>query len=129
MKRVSLGVAAVTAALALAGGAATAHNTSLATTIAIDGNTLFDADHFLFYGHLESSRANCLKGRTVKLLVERGGETMALDTDRSSRKGAWAVISSFEAGDSNSRVKVTRKNIGPNGHHHVCKSDSAEIGG
>ena len=126
MRRAILGAAFLSVALTFAGGAA-AHNTSFETTILLAGTAGFVGDdRVLVIGHLEAERKACLRGRTVELTVQRNGETKVLDTDRSSRKGAWATRGAIASGTS-PRARVLRKNIGPRRHRHICAGDSVAI--
>jgi hypothetical protein len=72
-------------------------------------------------GSVVSDKRKCEGGRTVKLLVRPDGATnfKVVDTDRSSRLGAWATRFPFQDTDGQ-KVQATKKKL-PNGD--VCKAD------
>jgi len=104
--------------------AAGAHTTTYPTGIQISAATS-DGGHIIVSGYISSENPKCLGNRLVKLYAveaaDGGGETLTLlDTDRTSKHGAWAALADDKPSGGELRAVVTKRNIGPSGHKHVC---------
>ena len=101
-----------------------AHTTSYPTGIHIT-TAQADGGHIIVSGYIGSQQAKCLSDRLVKLYAveasDAGGDTLTLlDTDRTSRKGAWAAMADDYPSGSHLRAVVTRKDVGRREHKHLC---------
>ena len=123
-------------ALALAVPAlASAHDTTFESTVSIDyvdGPAMKGVANPLFVGGLVSSeKPACIANRRVKLYVltnvpvKRGptADRELVDIDRTSDNGAWSGFGDFQGADG-AMAKVVKKDIGSNGHHHICGADT-----
>jgi hypothetical protein len=111
MKRVAAVAAVVTVSLAVAGIA----SARVATTIEFRDTSGAPGDRVMF-GTVDSPQGKCRSGRTVKVFVRRisakgGGQLELLDTDRTSRHGAWAVRGNL-FGVPSAEIRVPKKNLG-----------------
>lgn len=102
-------------------GAANAHNTRYRTATSYGYVTAPDAA----LGVISSAKAGCVKGRIVKLYKVRSGRDRLMGRDRSgvpsgSGEGFWEVRANLRSG-KRYYAKVTKKNIGPRGHKHICR--------
>jgi hypothetical protein len=70
-----------------------------------------DPDHCLYSGFITSPKHKCLPGRTVKMFaLFMGGDQKLVDTDRTSRHGAFAGIGQPST-VSAAKFKVLRKKV------------------
>jgi hypothetical protein len=111
MKRVAAIAVVVAVSLALAGIA----SARVATTIEFRDTSGAPGDRLMF-GTVDSSQGKCRAGRTVKVFVRRiskkgGGQLELLDTDRTSRHGAWAVRGNL-FGVPSAEIRVPEKGLG-----------------
>ena len=102
-------------------GAALAHDARYRTSSSFGLATGPDAA----LGSISSSNAGCVKGRTVKLHMVRGGRDALVGRDRSgvpsgNGDGYWTVQANLRSG-KRYYAKVQKKNIGPRGHEHICR--------
>jgi hypothetical protein len=141
-KRIAL--ATIAAALVGAAGAA-AHTTSFSSNVSFDllfcsdcngGKGIGPSAHdYVAAGEVSSPKAACVPGRKVKLyavytgLDKRGGlapEPELLDIDRTSEHGAWSGRFTHTLEDvDHFEARLVRRNIGPQGHRHICDEASA----
>jgi hypothetical protein len=119
MQRTTIAILAFVSTLVVSVSQLGAHTTSYPTTIDHRNFTGYPGDALLS-GLVGSPNDRCVAGRTVKLIVERpSGDRIVMDSTRTSRKGAYGLRGAFN-GDDEARVKVTRRNVGPRGHRHIC---------
>ena len=115
MKRVVAVVAVVAASFTIAGVA----SARVPTTINFSEFLGPDSTDVLAVGSLDSPKAKCKAGRTVKffvfrILMKRQGPVerrFLVDIDRSSHFGAWAVRGNV-LGATGGEVTVTKKKLG-----------------
>jgi hypothetical protein len=115
MKRVVAVLAVVAAGLLIVGVA----SARVPTTINFSEFLGADSTDILAVGSIDSPKAKCKSGRTVKFFVfrilmkQRGPvETRQLvDIDRSSHFGAWAVRGDI-LGATGGEISVTKKKLG-----------------
>jgi hypothetical protein len=124
MRRLSLLIASVSAIVGVGTGVAGAHTTSYPTGIQFSAATPDDS-HIIVSGFISSDRQECLGNRLVKLYAvepaDGGGETLTLlDTDRTSKHGAWAAMADDKPSGGELRAVVTKRVIRRQGHRHVC---------
>jgi hypothetical protein len=103
------------ATLVLGVGVAAAHTTSFNSTVTIDQS------EFVFFGTVSSPRPGCVPNRLVKLF-RRNPDTL-VGSDTTGQDGNWEVAAFPE--NAFYYAKVTRKNIGPSGHRHICRADAS----
>jgi hypothetical protein len=116
----------VVVALGLAVGMAPAHSESFRTDLRVVHSQVdIEAGKFVA-GILRSPRQQCLPGRTVKLIALLDNDPVGvLDVTRSSENGAWGLkVGRNEPKADDAMVKVTRADVGPGDHDHICKPDS-----
>jgi hypothetical protein len=75
-----------------------------------------------FGGEVTSPHARCEPRRRVKLFRRRGGPDQLMGRDRTDSAGAWAIEPDPSPAGTY-YAKVTRKDIGPAGHDHICDPD------
>jgi len=138
-KRIALAIAAV--ALVGAGGAA-AHTTPYPSVVSFDlllctdcgGKRGLDPPDWVAGGEVSSAKAACVPGRKVKLYavysdVEKRGPVPPpelLDIDRTSERGAWSARFTHELlGVHHLEARLVKRNIGPEGHRHICGENGA----
>jgi hypothetical protein len=111
MKRVAAIAAVLVAGFAIAGVA----SAQIKTTIDVRDNDSSDASDAVLLGVLDSPKAKCESGRTMKLLVRhvpgKGGGFELADIDRTSHAGAWAFRANL-LGVSSARIRVAEKKLG-----------------
>ena len=124
MRRV---IAAFCAGAVLIGGAATAaaHTTSTPTEVVfVDGAQTSSPDTLHVQGYLNTS-SKCRANRRVKIFFIYSGspEWTLVDEDRSSLNGNWSGSGPIK-GNYSQKIRVTRRNVGPPGHKHICEPDT-----
>ena len=78
----------------------------------------------LFVGGLVTSeKQTCVGQRTVKIFRLEGSSQSLVDTDKTSKGGAWSGFGGFKGSDGVKAV-LTKRNIGRRGHKHICKGAS-----
>lgn len=134
LKRTALAIVAV----AFAGTAvAAAHTTSYPSSIDFDvllcttcngGPTKGVQHDYVAAGEVSSPKAACVPGRKVKLYAvytgvrKRGAPPELLDIDRTSERGAWSGRFTHSlVGVDHLEAKLVKRNIGPQGHSHLCQ--------
>jgi hypothetical protein len=125
VKRRSLTAVGAAAVLVLGLGVALAHAASFNTQIevrAFDTNP-GDTDD-VFTGDLKSPRSKCLPRRTVKMFKQTSSGFKLVDTDLSSKHGAWGTRGNL-AGEPPLKFKVTEKRY--NHGNLVCKGDTVNF--
>ena len=82
-----------------------------------------------FAGNVHSPRRACIANRKVKMVVHyTDGSTQLLDTDLTSKHGAWSGGGRFRSGDVDRAVaKVLRKRISRD-PRRICKAASTPLG-
>lgn len=141
-KRIAL--ATVAAVLVGAAGAA-AHTTHYPSDITFDllrCNNCFakgaggELHSWVAGGEVLSEKAACVPGRKVKLYavytgIAKGGTVPPpelLDIDRTSDNGAWSARFAHDldqVGVDHLEARLVKRNIGPQGHSHICDEDVA----
>lgn len=116
-------------ALGLMTGMAMADAHSSHTTIKIEGTKGATVQHFRVYGTVSSPNARCVSGRKVKILSVTPNGPKLIDTDRAGDDGFFSGGGNFGHQVDGVRVKAVRRDIGRNGHRHVCEraTDSVRI--
>lgn len=120
MKRRAFIALAASAVLVVAVGASVAYANSVATNVRVvdfDQAGTGDTDDY-FYGHVDTSR-KCQGARTVKMLKQTSNGYKLVDTDRSSKHGAWATHGNV-TGQPPLKFVATKSTRG----NTVCKADS-----
>jgi hypothetical protein len=111
MKRL-IAVAVVIAVSLIVVGVASAQ---IRTTIDHRGTDFTNPSDAMVFGVLDTPKAKCRSGRTLKLLVPhvpgKGGGFELVDTDRSSHAGTWAFRANL-LGVSSARIRVGEKKLG-----------------
>jgi hypothetical protein len=112
MKRIVVVAATVVAVSLIVAAVASAR---VETTIEFRDSSGAPGDRLLF-GTVDSPQGKCRSGRTVKVFVRRlpgkgGGPLELLDTDRTSRHGAWAVRGNL-FGVPSAEIRVANKRLG-----------------
>jgi hypothetical protein len=110
MKRVVLVVAVLVAGLAMAGAA----SAQIKTTVHLRAADLTNARNAVVLGVLDSPKAKCRSGRTMKLLVhhvDKGAGFALADIDRTSDAGGWAFRANL-FGIDRARIRVAEKRLG-----------------
>jgi hypothetical protein len=82
-------------------------------------------------GVVGSENDKCVAGRKVKVFAvsdlpeKRGGSgtKTLVDVATTSKGGGWGARGDF-TGAEGVQAKVTKKNIGSNGHRHICEADT-----
>jgi hypothetical protein len=127
LRPAALALCAVLAFLALA-AFAVARTPSSPTKVVVDeftqtGSGATSQGHWV--GHLKSPRKGCLRRRTVKLFLRNGNndEIKLADTDRTGRRGHWALDGDLFTIDR-AQIRVTRKSIGSGDNRRICKPDT-----
>ena len=105
---ISILVAGGALALALPGGAAARGD--LTTTIDVIASEA-DGDDFLLAGRVLSNRAACRKNRKLFLQTDLKAGWQTLDTDRTSKHGAWGLVGTTDDVNTQVRVKAPRKEV------------------
>ena len=103
------GIAGIAAAALLPGGAGARQ--AFDTEIEVVGNNNYAGDRLLVYGTLESDKARCESARSMQFLSNQTGAFEPLDTDRSSRNGAWSFDVDIDDVDT-AKIKVARATAG-----------------
>ena len=121
---VVLSLAAATLIAGVAAQVAASHTTTYPTGIQIT-TAQSDGGHIIVSGYISAENRKCLPDRLIKLyaveLSGAGGDTLTLlDTDRTSREGAWAAMADDYPSGAQIRAVVTKKNIGRRDHNHLC---------
>ncbi|UJA21275.1 hypothetical protein HJD18_14350 [Thermoleophilia bacterium SCSIO 60948] len=80
------------------------------------------AEDFLITGHLRSAD-KCLGGRKMTMVAIRAGERRKVDTDRSSRAGAWAFRGRLNSSVDDLKITVKRSRAGGD----TCGSDTLRL--
>jgi len=121
LTRKTQGLIAIAATVAVGALAPAASGRATFETSVDISNGTVSGNSFLMVGSVFSEKRKCEGGRTVKLLVRPKGETKfkVVDTDRSSRLGAWATRFPFQDTDGQ-KIQATKKKL-RNGD--VCKAD------
>lgn len=140
--RKQIALATVLAALVGAAGA-TAHTTHYPSDISFDLMLCTDcgvkhgvAHHWVVGGEVSSAKAACVPGRKVKIYavytgVRKHGTVPPpapelLDIDRTSEHGAWSARFTHTLdGVDHLEAQLVKRNIGPQGHSHICDGESA----
>lgn len=126
MNRTRFLALAAASLLAIAIGAAVAHAATVNTTIEIRDLDTNDPHDATASGVIDSPRAKCLANRKVKFFKNVNNDHFVLlDTDRTSKRGAWSARGDIENafGFPVLKVRVTRKTY--NHGNLVCKGDVA----
>ena len=140
LKRIAL----ATLVVALVGAAgAVAHTTDYPSDITFDllrcdncapKRAGGEPDSWVAGGEVFSVKAACVPGRKVKLYaasttVPKHGPVPPpelLDIDRTSTNGAWSArFDNDLVGVDHLEARLVEKNIGPQGHRHICDEDVA----
>jgi hypothetical protein len=120
MRRALLTILALSAAFCLTAVFAGA-SVSYRTHISLD-TASFTGHRALFTGRLESQHGRCIARRKVKLFDKfQGGGQKLIDTDRSSKNGAWSGYGRFPH-LKQLRVRLPKKSLG---RHRQCQAESA----
>lgn len=93
---------------------AVAHRTRIASKVTLKGNPQFN-------GRVTSGSPRCERSRKVKILAEEAGPDDLLTTVTTNRRGRWNAPVGSETG--NFYARITRKDVGPGRHAHICKGD------
>ena len=138
--------ALVTIAVVLVGAASgSAHTTSFPSELSFDfaqcigndcngGPFKGPVEHtYVAGGEVSSPKPTCVPSRKVKLFavyaIPKRGAAPApelLDIDRTSDSGAWSGRFTHDlVGVDHLQATLVKKNIGPQGHSHICETDSA----
>lgn len=126
MKRLSLSML-VAVALVVVGGQTAAARETFPTDVSVIGVLPGDGGFVFIAGIIESPKAKCLGGRTVKAIAKfANGSKVLVDVDQTSAAGAWAVIGNFGGADQ-AKIKVTKSKIGRRGHRKTCNAGSANV--
>ena len=125
MKR--LIVVAVILIVALVGvtSAALARAPHYATTLDATGTSAGPpSTRFIEFGQVHSTLRACRANRIVKVVAHYpDGSSKVLDTDRSSKNGAYAVVADFADSDK-ATIRAPRQRIGRPGHRRICDAGS-----
>jgi len=105
-------------------GLAAAHTTSYNSQIQITGSVGATVQDFQVYGEVHSPKGRCVPNRKVKIFSITPNGLKLIDTDRTSRNGFFFGGGNFGNEVNGARVKVVRRDIGPRGHVHLCRSDT-----
>lgn len=73
-------------------------------------------------GTVESEKGKCIAGRKVKVFALSNGTRELVDVTTTGQNGGWGARGDF-SGASGVAVKLPKKNIGSNGHKHICGPD------
>ena len=128
MSRLIIAAAVIVVALAAAVGTVAARVTHYPTTLNATGTFVGPPpQRFLEYGQVHSSKGACRANRSLKMSAHYpDGSTKVLDTDRSSAKGAYAMVGDFEGADGGT-IHAAEKRIGKPGHRRVCDAGSVPV--
>lgn len=124
LRRILLGLGAI-AGLLFGVGVATASSRPIPTEVVFDHASCFRS-RCIYSGYLDSPKlAKCRPHRKIKLYDSPPNRESyrLLDTDRSSKHGAWAVRGLILS--SPVKIKVTKRRFGPG--HRPCGSDSVVL--
>jgi len=131
MKR-GIGLVLAIGVIGLVASSAGAHDRSFNTRIEIEDVVGVTVNDYRYYGEVHSPKRRCVRGRTVKILSITEDGPKLIDTDRTSRNGFWFGGGDFRPGGTTSTtavvVRVSRRDIGPRGHDHVCRADRERQG-
>jgi hypothetical protein len=119
---------AAIAVLVVGVSSAVAHKTSFSSEIQIV-SVAPPPDDRIVEGTVESPKAKCLPRRKVKLFAiypDQSQQLIAATKTRENPAGLWTGEGDF-TGAIKIKAKVLRKNIGPTGHRHICKSDTDKV--
>ena len=112
-----------TAVLVLGLGVALAHAASARTNLNVLGYVLnSDDSDDVFTGNLNSPNRRCLPNRRVRMYKETGSGFKLVDTDRSSRHGAWATRGNLH-GQPDLKFTVARRTYG----NLLCRRDATRF--
>lgn len=115
------------AALALAGGVATAHTTTYDGKVKINDVDLPKRGTTVFRGRVSSEKPSCVQGRDVTLYYKpAGGIPKPAGTDQANANGGWKIsVETIPPGKYYARIeKIT---LGGPGHTHFCKGDGSNV--
>jgi hypothetical protein len=126
MRKRTIGLAVATLATAATLVPAATAGQTYDTTIVVEDAELASNDRVILSGLLEANRKDCRANRYLKLLIRSnpGGVFNLVDNDRSSTQGVWAMSLEDDQPIDATRVKVTRKRLGPN---KTCSPDSVNV--
>jgi hypothetical protein len=98
-----------------------AHDVKYRSEVVIDyGNGLPECSpSSCFNGVVSSSKKACVPHRRVKVFRPHPGPDAFVGRDRTDADGIWVFVDDGAHGTY--YAKVSRRNIGQGGHHHVCK--------
>jgi hypothetical protein len=128
-----IGAAVAAIAMLLAGvGGASAHTTEFDSFVFIENGGFGKGSFVDAYG-FSFSKVNekCIPNRRVKLrLFGEGLNPVTADSALTSANGGF-YLRGFapDPGYDTATVKMPSKNIGRNGHKHICAADSAFVDG
>jgi hypothetical protein len=128
------GIGAAVAAVAmmlLAAGAATAHTTEYESVAVVESGG-FGKGSFVYATGFSASKANvkCNPSRKVKLRLTGGGnDPLTVDSATTSASGGFYLFGFNPSDYDTLTVKMKKKNIGKDGHRHICTGDSAFVDG
>ena len=114
---------ATAATLALGAGIAKGHDTEFQSSMVIQDGGYFKG-YGTAYGFVESKQnPKCVGNREVQLRSTNGTSKDVLDEGTTSKNGGFYVFGPPPKDAIALDVKLTKENIGKNGHKHICTGD------
>jgi hypothetical protein len=116
------------AALVIAATPAAGHDRTFNSDVTLGIGVVGNNEDTVWSGAVTSPKEACEPGRRVELYrVNEGGPDVFLGYDRTGPTpggpGGFTIFTDgYPPPDGTYYAKVTRKNIGPQGHHHICKA-------
>ena len=128
VRRSAIAIATSVAALVITATPAAGHDRTFNSDVTLASGVVGANEDTVWYGSVTSPKDACEPGRRVKFYrVNEGGPDVFLGSDRTgptpSGPGGFSIITDgYPPPPGTYYAKVTRKNIGPQGHHHICKA-------
>jgi hypothetical protein len=112
------------AALIFGVGSTPAHTTHYSSEILLGVGSFGGGTDTAWYGNIQSPKDECRPRRTVKLFEKVTGADTLLGSDKTASDSGYTIYTDgYPPPNGTYYTRVTRKNIGRRGHHHICLAD------
>ena len=126
-KTSAMAAIAAIAMFCLIAGTAPAHTTSYRSKVTLHIGSAGGGASTVWFGEVTSPKAGCQPNRNVKVFRIEPGPDVRVARGETDSDGHFAIQRpGYPPPNGDYYAKVTRENIGPRGHRHICQVDRSQ---